>query len=66
MIDYSHVHAQIVRERHEALRRDAELHRLVTRTPRCSWLRRLAIRLGAAVVPREGCGSPRAGLAESG
>jgi hypothetical protein len=66
MIDYSQIHAQIVRERHEALRRDADLHRLVTRTPRCSWLRRLAVWLGAATAPREGCGRRRPGLAESG
>jgi hypothetical protein len=65
------VHAQAVRDRQQALRRDADLHRLVTPTPRCSWaaqaLRRVAARLGAAAVSPDGCGGrPKPGVAESG
>jgi hypothetical protein len=63
MIDFAHVHAQIVRERHESLIRSAELHRLVTPTPRCSWFRRLAIRLGAVSSTTRDCGRrPKPGL----
>jgi hypothetical protein len=68
---FSHdVHAQAVRDRQQAFRRDAELHRLVTPVPRCSWvaqaLRRLAARLGAT-VSSDGCGGRRRpGVAESG
>jgi hypothetical protein len=59
-------HAQAVRDRQQTLRRAADRHRAVTLTPRCSWLRRLAVRLGATTVSREGCASrPRPGFAES-
>jgi hypothetical protein len=60
-------HSQAVRDRQQALRRTADRHRLLAAVPRCSWLRRLALRLGATTVSREGCGSrARPGLAESG
>ena len=53
------IHAQIVRDRQQALLDAAYQHRLVTRTPRCSWLaealRRTAARLGAANVSPDGC-----------
>jgi hypothetical protein len=58
-----HAHAQIVRDRQQALLRDAAAHRLVRRTLPCSRvahiLRRAAVLLGAATVSPDGCGGRR-------
>jgi hypothetical protein len=53
------VHAQAVRDRQAALRRDADEHRLVVRTPRAPLphrLRCLAARLRLPATPADGCG----------
>jgi hypothetical protein len=68
---FSHdVHRQVVRDRQQALLRDAARHRLVRRTRPCSRiahvLRRAAVRVGAATVSPNGCGGRRKpGLASS-
>jgi hypothetical protein len=52
-------HAQAVRDRQQALFRDAAAHRAVTRTRSCSpvakALWRLAARLGAVTLAPDGC-----------
>jgi hypothetical protein len=57
------IHAQVVRDRQQALRRDAAAHRLVTRTRPCSTiahvLRRAAVLIGVATVSAGGCGGRR-------
>jgi hypothetical protein len=54
------VHAQIVRDRRQALLRDAANHRLAGRTLRCSAIaqifRRAGVLLGAAAISPDGCG----------
>ena len=52
------IHAQAVRDRQHALRREAELHRLVAGGPRLSLAERLrctAARLRRSGAPDEGC-----------
>jgi hypothetical protein len=52
-------HAQAVRDRQQALRRDADLHRLVAGAPRLSLADRLrcaAARLRLPAASREACG----------
>jgi hypothetical protein len=61
-------HMQAVRDRQQALRRDADAHRLVTRTPRTPLAHRLrcaAVRLRLPVVAPEGCDGRRQPVAGS-
>ena len=56
-------HAQAVRDRQQALRADADAHRLVLRTQRRPFghrVRCLGVRLRVPAVSRRGCGSPSA------